>query len=58
MSSRFVASYDIISFSIDLYLLFVGVGSLLQLNVIARPQLSSILSILKRGREGRFTETT
>ena len=55
MGSRFVASYDIIYFSIDLYLLFVGVGSLLKLNVIARPQLSSILIILKRGGEGRFT---
>ena len=31
--TRSVASYDLIPFSIDLYLWFVGVGILLQLNV-------------------------
>ena len=49
--SRFVASYDFISFCIDLCLSFVGEGSLLQFKVIAHPHLNS--RHFENGRRGR-----
>ena len=50
-SRRFVGSRVFISFSIDLYSSSVGVGSLFQFNVMARPYLYS--RHFKKWEEGR-----